>query len=108
MLGLYSMWIIARSDLRVSFPWSIYAGNDCVAKVIICVRSRSRGTTSRVNLAYAPRHHKSRPRLGHGSEVRVDTLFRKRHVSTVRSVGGSRVMCSWRPADGMCGLAVDQ
>ena len=38
----------------------------------------------------------------------MDARVRKRHVSTVRSVGGYRVMCSWRPADVMYGLDVDQ
>ena len=38
-----------------------------------------------------PRHHKSRLRLGQGSEVREDAFVRKRHVSTIRGVGGSRV-----------------
>ena len=38
-----------------------------------------------------PRHHKSRPRLGQGSEVREDANVRKRHVSTIQGVGGSRV-----------------
>ena len=38
-----------------------------------------------------PRHHKSRPRLGQGSEVRVGAHAWKRQVSTIRGVGGSRV-----------------
>ena len=36
------------------------------------------------------RHHKSRPRLGQRSEVRVGAHARKRQVSTMRVVGGSR------------------
>ena len=39
------MWAIARPDLRVSFRWSVYAGNGRVAKMIICILSRSRETT---------------------------------------------------------------
>ena len=57
---------------------------------------------------HEPRHHKSRLRLGQGLEVRVDARVWKRHVSTVRSVGGHRVMCSWHPADVMYRLAVEQ
>ena len=34
---------------------------------------------------HVPRHHKSRPRLGQGSEVRVGAHARKRHVSTMRA-----------------------
>ena len=102
------MWVIVRPGLRLYFSWSVRADNGRVAKMIVYVRSRSRGTTQRANLAHAPRHHKSRPRLGQGSEVRVSARVRKRHVSTVRSVGGYRVMCLWRPADVMPGLAVDQ
>ena len=40
---------------------------------------------------HVPRHHKSGPRLGQGSEVRVGAHARKRHVSTMKDVGGSRV-----------------
>ena len=36
-------------------------------------------------------HHKSRPILGQGLEVRVGAHARKRHVSTIRDVGRSRV-----------------
>ena len=61
-----------------------------MAKVIICVRNRSHGTTYPANLAHAPRHHKSRPSLGQGSEVRLDARVRKRRVSTIKSVDGSR------------------
>ena len=39
---------------------------------------------------HVPRHHKSRPRLGQGSEVRVGAHARKQQVSTIRGVGGSR------------------
>ena len=40
------MWVIVRPSLRLSFSWSVHAGNGRVAKVIVCrVRSRSRGTT---------------------------------------------------------------
>ena len=38
----------------------------------------------------------------------MDARVRKRHMSRVRSMGGYRVMCSWRPADVMYPLAVDQ
>ena len=31
------MWIIVRPSLRLSFPWSVYAGNGRVAKVIVYV-----------------------------------------------------------------------
>ena len=40
---------------------------------------------------YVPRHHKSSPRFGQGSKVRVGAHARKRHVSTIKDVGGSRV-----------------
>ena len=40
---------------------------------------------------HVPRHHKFRPTLGQGSEIRVDVYVRKRHVSRIRGVGGSRV-----------------
>ena len=39
---------------------------------------------------HVSRHHKSRPRLGQGSEVRVGAHAWKRQVSTMRVVGGSR------------------
>ena len=38
----------------------------------------------------------------------MDARVWKRHMSTVKSVGGSRGEYSGRPADVMCGLAVDQ
>ena len=38
----------------------------------------------------------------------MDARVRKRHVSTVRRVGGYRGMCSWRPVDVMYRLAVNQ
>ena len=40
---------------------------------------------------HMPRHHKSRPRLGQGPEERMGAHARKRHVSTIRDVGESRV-----------------
>ena len=75
----------------MSFLWSAYTGTCRGAKGIVCECNRSHVTTSRVNLTHMPRHHKSRPRLGQGSEVRVDAHVRKRHVSTIRDVGGSRI-----------------
>ena len=39
------MWVIIRPGLRMSFAWSVHADNGRVVKVIVCVRSRSRGTT---------------------------------------------------------------
>ena len=39
------MRIIVMPGLRLSFPCSVHAGNGRVSKVIVCVRSSSRGTT---------------------------------------------------------------
>ena len=65
----------------------LHVGNGRVAKDIVCKRSRSRGTTKRWNRAGKVRRY---------AWMRV---FWKWHVSTVRSVGGSRMMCLWHLAD---------
>ena len=62
-----------------------------MARDTVCGRNRSRDTTSRANLTHVPRHNRSSPRLGQGSEVRVGARVRKRYVSTIKGVGGSRV-----------------
>ena len=97
VLWLFSMCIVARRDLRLSFPWSVYTGTCLVVKGTVCECNRSSGTTLRANLTHVPRHYKSRPRLGQGSEVRVGAHARKQHMSKIRDMGESRVDVSVVP-----------
>ena len=64
-----------------------------MVKGTVCECNRSRGTnlTNEFNARATAPYHTSRPRLGQGSEVRVGAHARKRQVSTIRGVGGSRV-----------------
>ena len=75
-LWLYGMCIVARRDFVLSLVG---------VKGTVCECNRSRGTNLTSELAHVPRHHKSRPRLGQGSEVHVGVHARKRHVSTMRA-----------------------
>ena len=98
----------SKAWLCLSFPWSVYNGTCLVGQGTVFECNRSRGTTERATLTHVPRHHKSRPRLEQGLEVRVGTHARKRHVSTEGAWADLGLMCTWCPVDVMCDLSIHE